>query len=145
MMPLRETTRVEHSKVPAVIPQKDCTAVVKVNRTARGGIRLQFADQFAKTMSLKKLGLSADGIVWATLRAFDGGIRISASFGPPVILDGATLRYLADPAYASAVNDESANARIPNDKLRRLAAKHSFPHRRNGKPRRRKLARTTRR
>ena len=130
----------------ADVQQRDKTGVVSAKRTARGGIQLQFADGFAKTMPLKKLGLTAEGVLWATLRALgDGsGIRMTATFGPPVILDGATLRYLADADYAVSVDAAGEQMSIPNEKIERLAAKHTLPRRPAAKSREATRERATR-
>ncbi len=78
-------------------------------------------------MSLKKLGLSPEGVSLATLTAApDGsGIRFAATFGPAVVLDGPTLRYLANAEFAAEVDAFAGHATIPNEKLERLAAKHT--------------------
>jgi hypothetical protein len=102
--------------------------VASAEMTAHG-LRVLFADGLEADIGYAKIGIDPKALDIGSLRrlAGTGGIEFRDAEDESFVVDGATLRYLADPEYALAVDQRIEATRIPAERLDRLLEKSEPP------------------
>jgi hypothetical protein len=95
----------------------------------RQSLRVKFADGLVFDIRYAKIGIDSAAVDVGTLKLLLGGAGVVFldKEGEPFPIDGATLRYLADPEYARKVDQRIEAIRLPADRLDRLIEKSGPP------------------
>lgn len=102
--------------------------LAKARCTSPSSVELTFADAFVARLTLAQMGLAMGEVDLRTSEAVDAGLSIRSRQGrKKLVIDSATLRYVADPEYAARLDNSVAKLQIPSERLERIAAQHKPP------------------
>jgi hypothetical protein len=88
-------------------------------RESPEAIGVTFSDGLQEEISFDTLGFDMSLLIGDTARVADGnrGVVLTDIEGDELFLDGATLRYLADPAFAKEVDARTERIQLPLDRI----------------------------
>jgi hypothetical protein len=79
--------------------------LTKARYIGKSSVEVTFADDFVATLTLRQIGLVAGEVDLQTAKATAMGLAIKPRKGRKrLVIDSATLRYLADPEYAAKID-----------------------------------------
>jgi hypothetical protein len=90
-----------------------------------GILSIEFQDGFSSELSLNRIGIDKSVVRIGTARVLENGTAIEYidTEGDPYLVDGETLRYLADSRYAKEADARIKKLHIPTEKLDEYIAK----------------------
>lgn len=101
--------------------------LTKVRCINAKSVELTFADGAVKRVTISKLGLPPGEVDLRTAKATPTGLSVKPTKGRRFVIDSATLRYIADPAYAALLDNAVSELMIPSEQLERIAARNQPP------------------
>jgi len=101
--------------------------LTKARCVDESSVELTFADGFVASLTLSQLGLAAGKFDLRTAKATSTGLAVKPTNGRKLVIDSATLRYIADSAHATRLDEAIGALLIPSERLERIAAQNQPP------------------